>query len=315
MRRLLLLTIALHLTASPTTAALVFDWASVGNPGNANDSTGFGSVDYGYRISKHEVTNNQYVDFLNKVAVTDTNALFNVNMDITRQGSTGSYSYTVNSGFENRPTTWVSYFNAMRFTNWLENGQPVGSQGPTTTEAGVYSIGPTGLTETRAAGATYFIPTENEWYKAAYYDPRTAAEGGPAGNDHYWAYPTQTDSAPIAEAPAGGANSGNFFHIVGETTDVGAYSGAASFYGTFDQAGNLWEWNETLIDPVNRGVRGAGWSSYEYLSGAATQGGGGPDVEKFKIGFRVATVPEPSSLLYGCVVILGLFLSKKRFPN
>ena len=66
----------------------------------------------------------------------------------------------------------------MRFANWLENGQPRGAQGPGTTEAGTYTIVDS-QDEVREAGATYFVTSMDEWHKAAYYDPRTEAEGGP----------------------------------------------------------------------------------------------------------------------------------------
>ena len=88
-------------------------------------------------------------------------------MDITRSGSDGSYSYAVNSGFGPNPVNHVSFFDAMRFVNWLQNGQ--GSGG---TETGVYTISD-GISETRNPSASFWLPSENEWYKAAYYDPRT----------------------------------------------------------------------------------------------------------------------------------------------
>ena len=90
------------------TQAVTFDWATVGNPGNTPDTevmndgtTGYGGVDYTYRISKTEVTNAQYTEFLNAVADTDTNSLYNTSMDsttfggITRSGSSGSFTYAV----------------------------------------------------------------------------------------------------------------------------------------------------------------------------------------------------------------------------
>ena len=191
--------------SSPASAQVSFQWATVGNPGNAadplNEGTvpGIGSVDHVYRIAKHEVTNDQYAEFLNAVAATDTNALYSGGMTlvvqggITRSGSSGSYSYTVKPNMGNKPVNYVSFFDAMRFVNWLHNGQPTGAQDASTTEAGVYTISD-GISETRAADAQYFITSENEWYKAAYHQP--AADGGDV--DHYWLYPTASNSNPTA---------------------------------------------------------------------------------------------------------------------
>ena len=93
----------------------------------------------------------------------------------------------------NKPINFVNFFDALRLANWVNNGQ-----GSADTETGAYTLlGGTAVpsnatTVTRNSGATWFLPSENEWYKAAYYDPlcRTAAEGGPAGDDHYWLYVT-----------------------------------------------------------------------------------------------------------------------------
>ncbi|GAH06869.1 unnamed protein product, partial [marine sediment metagenome] len=225
-----------------------------------------------------------------------------------RSGFAGIFTYAVNSGFGPNPVKSVSFFDAMRFVNWLENGQPTRAQGPGTTEDGVYTIG-TGFNETRAAGATFFIPSEDEWYKAAYHDPRLAAAGGPPGDDNYWFYSTQSDTAPTAEAPPGGVNSANYNQAVGNSTDVGAYTGTTSFYGTFDQAGNVWEWNEAVVIPSStstpaRALRSGHWSSSN--SGNLSASGrslGHPWVESNDIGFRVASIPEPSTLLLS---LLGL---------
>lgn len=106
--------------------AVTIDMVTVGNPGNANDTTGYGAVAYEYRMGKYEVTIGQYTTFLNAVAQTDTYALYNANMGansnvtgIARTGSPGTYSYTViNNGGDssNRPITYVSWFDAARFS-------------------------------------------------------------------------------------------------------------------------------------------------------------------------------------------------------
>ena len=108
---------------------------------NAADSTGYGAVGYVYQMGKYEVTNSQYCEFLNAKAVTDTYGLYNTSMSsdarggINRSGSSGSYTYAVKSGYENMPVTYVCWYDAIRFANWLQNGQGSGS-----TETGTYTI-------------------------------------------------------------------------------------------------------------------------------------------------------------------------------
>jgi formylglycine-generating enzyme required for sulfatase activity len=121
---------ALTNTASAT---VTFDWATVGNAGNAADqTTGRGAVDYEYRISKYEVTNAQYAEFLNAVAASDPNKLYNQRMGferwagITRSGLSGSFTYATKANMDKKPVNYVSFFDSMRFTNWLHNGQGAG---------------------------------------------------------------------------------------------------------------------------------------------------------------------------------------------
>lgn len=204
-------------------AALVMDFVTVGDVGNAADSTGFGAVNYAYKIGKYEVTIGQYTAFLNAVASTDSYELYNAAMatdlniaGISRSGSSGSYSYSVinNSGSSaNRPITYVSWFDAARFVNWLENGQPTGSQGISTTENGAYTldgvnsgiIAKNAINPNTGQALTYWIPSEDEWYKGAYY------KGG-GTNAGYWLYPTQSNSAP-GNSIGNSANSANYFKM------------------------------------------------------------------------------------------------------
>jgi hypothetical protein len=170
------------------------DFVTVGNPGNANDThgDGYGAVDYAYAIGKYEVTAGQYTAFLNGVAATDTYGLYNTNMwssgygcKIERSGTSGSYTYSVAADRANRPVNYVSFWDAARFVNWLHNDQGNGD-----TESGAYVNVGKQSTFTRSADAKYWIPTENEWYKAAYYDPNKSGGAG------YWDYPTSNDSEP-----------------------------------------------------------------------------------------------------------------------
>lgn len=300
--------LSLLASASSVPADLVFEWATVGNPGNAVDpATGFGRVDYTYRISAYEVTIGQYAEFLNAVGAMDVVGLWDTHLEgvISRNGLPGSYSYQL----EDAPNVAFvgTYSNAMRFVNWLHNGQPSGNIGGGTTEAGAYTIG-SGLDEVRSPDARFFIPSEDEWYKAAYHDPREAVDFGPNFDDNFWAYPTKNDFAPIAELPPGGSNSTNMDYAIGIPTFVGSYSSTSSYYGTFDQAGNVREWNETIIGSA-RGVRGGGSLDPVNDSAATVQRSAAPTA---LAGFRVAAIPEPSSLLYGGLAMMLTLLGGKQ---
>jgi hypothetical protein len=126
-------------------AAISIATVRVGNPGNAADVTGFGSVAYTYNIGEYDVTSTQYTAFLNAVAATDTYGVYNSNMaggantgnpGIIQSGSAGSYTYSVAGGRGNYPVTDVTYWDTLRFANWLDNGQPKGVEGTGTTETG-----------------------------------------------------------------------------------------------------------------------------------------------------------------------------------
>src|SRR5262245_10072980 len=192
--------------------AITIQTVPVGDVGNPNDpETGNfrGGVGYAYSIGKYEVTVGQYTDFLNAVGATDAYGLYNPSMatDLNIAGISQSCSPNCTYsaiGSSIHPVTYVSWGDAARFANWLHNGQPMGAEGPGTTETGAYTLnGATSdsalLAIIRNAGSTWFIPTENEWYKTAYYQP-TAAGGD---FDGYWAYPTKTNSVPYSDQPPG----------------------------------------------------------------------------------------------------------------
>ncbi len=231
---------------------------------------------------------------------------------ISRTGPSGSFIYSVNSDRGENPVVYVSFYDALRYTNWLHNGMGNGD-----TENGAYTITDEGITNnsiTRNPGATWFLPSEDEWYKAAYYDPTLNSNAG-----GYFDYATRSDVAPIAELPAGGINSANYGQVVGNTTAVGAYTSALSPYGTYDQSGNLGEWNETIIDS-NRGIRGGSFNilSTDYLS-SSFRGGADPTLVFSLEGFRVASlsspasVPEPGSLAVWAVLGgIGLCWRRRR---
>jgi sulfatase modifying factor 1 len=288
----------------------------VGNPGNTGELSGLsaggygtdricGSVDYSYSIGKYEVTAKQYTDFLNSKAKSDPYGLYSNSMvngcHIQRSGLNGDYSYSVDDDWANRPVNYVSYWDACRFVNWLGNGQGDGD-----TETGAYTLegytGDKGLSIQRNAGWQWAVTSEDEWYKAAYY------KGG--GTDAgYWDYPTQSETVDTGMA--------NYYSSVGHLTTVGSYA-YASAYGTYDQGGNVWEWNETVCEDTYydlRGLRGGMLDSFDRdLKATFRHSVGAPSGEESNIGFRVsaAAVPEPSSILVLFSALAGLWGVKRR---
>jgi len=308
--------------------AVVIETVLVGNAGNAADTqimsdgtSGYGAVPYEYRIGKYEVTNAQYAEFLNAKDPTgiDTLGLYlpdfcdriQCGINFNAAAADGA-KYVVKPARGNHPVTYVTWYQAIRFANWLHNGQGNGD-----TETGAYTLGPLafgsplhGNNITRNVGARWFLPSENEWYKAAYHK-----NDGVTGN--YWDYPTRSNSAPTRSIPPGGVNSANFNDVLGDVSPVGAYSLTPGPYGTFDQTGNVGEWNEALLtlgqfdsDGI-RGTRGGSWFGgntdvTESLAASSRPAGGcahGGNMScgGFALGFRVASVisvvPEPSTSL------------------
>jgi formylglycine-generating enzyme required for sulfatase activity len=276
-------------------ASITMDWVNVGNPGNAADPlTGYGAVGHAYQIGKYEVTNAQYGAFLNAKGASNSSEIYNADMvhyGITQTGSSGNFSYSVTSGFENKPVVLVSWFDAARFANWMMNDQGSGDM-----ETGAYTLnGATSGIITANIGAQVYIPTEDEWYKAAYYS---------AADTSYSLYPNGQDTITTADA--------NYGNVVGSTTDVGSYSGDGSSYGTFDQGGNVWEWNDAVMFGSWRGLRGGSFDDIEFNLHASRRSGNDPSGELIDVvGFRVASVPEPTSLLL-TMLAGGVMLARRK---
>ncbi|MGI9456805.1 MAG: formylglycine-generating enzyme family protein [Aeoliella sp.] len=332
---LTLFTAVPFLLAGTAAAEVTFDWVTVGDIGNTADdrimdkgpgpdlTTGYGSVGYRYRIAKTHVTNSQWAEFLNAVdpdgdeanpIFNDPGGIFNFNMwmvpnpsgslglahqggiDFNLGADDGS-KYSAKSGEENYPAIWINWNSAARFVNWLSNGQGSGD-----TESGVYNGLPQNSgdpTPFREAGATIFLPSEDEFYKAAYYNPDL--NDGAGGYTEFGV----GDALPVSEGPSGGTTSANYAidagradHASGDTfwqnnhtpatipgggfdkslvhlTEVGAYMSATSHYGLYDVDGLVYQWtddgrqrapNVEYDFPV---FRGGSWSSNDEFVGAA----------------------------------------------
>ena len=225
---------------------------------------------------------------------------------IERSGSSGSYTYSVAGDWANRPVNYVSFGDAARFANWLHNAQPTGAQGLSTTEDGAYYLnGATSnaalLAVSREADWKWAITSEDEWYKAAYHK-----NDGDTGN--YFDYPTSNDSAPSNDLvePIDPGNNATFYdsgYTIGSPyyrTEFGAHENSDSPYGTFDQGGNVWEWNEALIGSY-RGLRGGSFGGVDVLF-ASYRNGNSPTLELSSVGFRVSEVPAPATM---AILMLG----------
>jgi formylglycine-generating enzyme len=319
----------------PALGLITPDLVPVGSPGNWDDYTGLGSVSYEYQVGKFEVMNSQYVAFLNAVAKSDPYGLYAPQMSsaafggINRSGTSGTYTYSVKAGFANYPALYMGYYDAARFVNWLHNGQPTGGLNASTTEDGVYTF--TGATTVgpRNPGARFALPTKDEWYKAAFFEP--------SGGGHYWLYPTRSDVLPTSRPPnASDANSANFYYddgiangvnggfaLTGSPTYVssfnylslaGAYSAARGPWGTFDQGGNVREWLELGSDGLGY-FAGDAWvqtSEYE-LSAPGSINSIFPSFESGSIGFRIVAVPEPAlGRLFALAVCLAWVVRRRH---
>jgi len=194
----------------------------------------------------------------------------------------------------------VSFYDAIRFANWLHNEQPAGAQEPATTEDGAYTITELGIANSSVARnptATVFLTSEDEWYKAAYYDAVSQA---------YFAFPAGSDTQTTCAAPGATANTANCDFAVGAPSSGGSYSASPSPAGTFDQGGNLEEWNEAVIIGTLRGVRGGDFGEPSFILDAQLQGSQRPTAAFGILGFRVASVPEPRTGLLRLIALLSL---------
>ena len=173
------------------------EWVRISDVNNPADDELFGSygaVDYVFYIQKYPTTNGDYVLFLNTADPTGNNQynLYSPLMATETQGgivyiSSNSIGnkYVVKNYMANKPVIYIDWFKSSRLCNWTHNG----ANNSASTENGVYNLNDPSIDKNVAS--TCWIPTENEWYKAAYYDP-TKSNG--AGG--YWKYATKNDITP-----------------------------------------------------------------------------------------------------------------------
>jgi formylglycine-generating enzyme required for sulfatase activity len=309
--------------AAPSIAAVVsfgsganqfqMEFVTIGDPGNAADFTGSpspaGAVGYEYGIGKFEVSE----DMINK---------FNASQ---------SLQITKDTRGTAKPATSVSWNEAARFVNWL-NTSTGGfaaynfTTGGVNDDIAVWTSADTldyeATNPYRSKRATYVLPSYNEWYKAAYYDPTTST---------YFDYTTGSNTAPTAVASGTGAGTAVYSQSIPQGPADVDKAGGVSPYGVMGLGGNVSEWEESSDDFTNssgsssRGFRGGGWTVFfsSYLSSSSRSYVVIPCDEDFFLGFRVASlsssappaVPEPSMMVIGTLFGLGGLMAKRRMKK
>ena len=286
--------------------AFTIDFVTIGDPGNLNDSgttglyfTPYGGVAYEFQMGTYEISE-----------------------DMTAKANTlGGLLISKDTRGANVAATRVSWNEAARFVNWLNVSQGYapaynfavqpGGGGYTGNENLVlWTVSDAGYDPAnlyRNSGARYVLPSENEWYKAAYYSGSGLL---------YYDYATGSDAIPTAVASGTGAGTAVYNAVASVPADI-TQAGGLSHYGTMGQGGNVSERMESALTAPNdspselRAVRGGNWSSSEVNLRASLRSAIGPPSNSVSnVGFRVASVPEPS-----CAVLMisaGLLALARR---
>jgi autotransporter-associated beta strand protein len=308
--------------------AVTTDWVRVGNTGNVAGNLGRGTVAYEYRIMKFEWTNNQYIDYLNAVDPEGTSPydIWNYQMvtyaqgGITKTGTVNGARYVAKENYGTKPVTQVSWSDAARVANWLHNGaQTYGTtaSGSAAIVSGAYTL--TGVINgtmvAKNTGAKYWISSENEWYKAAYYNPTL---NGGSGGYRYFGNGFDSTPTPVGATSTGDGTAGpngnyanynrgaDWDSLDGKLTSVGT-NGGPSYYGTHDMAGNVAEWaGELALSAGSSGIVMGGdfTDRYESSIGNMSRAGVHPSAKGGTWGFRLAcsvSVAEPSTWVIGAV--------------
>jgi len=275
------------------------DFVTIGNPGNAADTTGLpnpaGAVGYTYDIGKFEVSEDM---------ITKYNAIF---------GTSNSLVITKDTRGTDKPATSISWNEAARFVNWLNTSTGNQAAYKFTTSGinsniALWQPGDAGYdvnNKYRNSLARYFLPSYNEWYKAAFYDPNKSGGAG------YWNYATGSDSAPTSVT--GGTNANTAVYNQTAPADV-TNAGGLSPYLVMGFGGNAREWEESSSDLTNsdgallRGNRGGIWSGGSTALQASARGSNLPDAPPVDFwGFRVASLPSsgPTTPVPGPLPLFG----------
>jgi formylglycine-generating enzyme required for sulfatase activity len=278
-----------------TANEFTIDFVDIGNTGNAADTTTYGAVPYEYRTGKNEISE----------------------LQITKATQIGMANVSAGAWTGSQPAANISWYEAAAFVNFLNtnSGKTAAYNLTFTTNWSMalwdseqaWTAGGTNLY--RNKNAFYFLPSENEWYKAAYYN---------AAGTNYFLYPTASSSAPGSVASGTSAGTAVYNRGVSVPAIVDS-AGGLSPYGTMGQGGNVFEWTESAFagtnssSSENRARRGGFWKSSEGSLRSSSRDFDAPSSGSSSLGFRVASVPEPST--YALLLMTGagaLWMARRR---
>ena len=285
------------------------DFVTIGNAGNAADTTGApnpaGGVNYEYAISKYAISER----------------LVNTVNTLSSSGLDDGLGISIDTRGANKPATSVSWHEAARFVNWLNTNQGYSPAYKFVEDTfQLWDQNDAGFDSDnhfRNSLAQYFLPSADEFYKAAFYDPALG---------QYFDHATGSNVAPTAVTHGTISKSAVYGQPLSSGPADVDLAGGLSPYGTMGQSGNVTEWEESALDGMNsfagelRGMRGGHWQNTANVLTNSSRFSAVPHLEFDKVGFRVASkavaVPEPSGfmLLGLCAVMLSgrLWLARRR---
>ena len=331
--RVILALMALGIMVVPAHAGIVtfgtgsnsfaMELVSIGNPGNANDAAGApnpaGSVGYSYDIGKFEVSQDMITKY--NVNFGTPNSQVIPFADLSAFGGNGP----------DKPASGVSWNQAARFVNWLNTSTGKAPAynfltSDVNDNIALWNISDPGYdpsNQYRNSLAKYVLPSTNEWYKAAYFDPNKPGGAG------YWIYPSGSDTDPTAVSIGMIAGTAVYDQSYSQGPANVNQTGGLSPYGVMGLGGNVNEWEETSDDLANnsgssqRGVRGGAWfDGFSYSLSSSFRFSEYPDNDCQCYGFRVvsltsspAVVPEPNMMVVATILGIGGYISKRRMKK
>jgi hypothetical protein len=275
------------------------DFVEIGNTSNTNSSLGYGAVPYQYRMGKYEISQ----------------------LQVTKATLLGLANVSAGAWANNRPAGSVNWYEAAAFVNFLNtnSGRTAaynlawsGSAWSMTLQAAsnAWTLGGTNLY--RNKNSFYFLPSEDEWFKSAYYNP---------SNSTYYTYPLGSNSAPTVIGNGGGTTAGTAVYaqtIFPAGPAEVERAGGLTPYGVMGGAANVWDWVESSFDgantnaSANRTFRGGAYAQQSPLILSSYRQSVAPTIGNTDMGFRVASVPEPSTYALFLLGAGAAYLWKRR---